>query len=442
MSARSAVAEAGVEPLGGNYFVAVYPPFSAWRQQNSDRIASTLHDLPADASVPWGLYVHIPFCEKRCNYCYYLSFAGTSRDELARYASRLVREASWYAELPRFANRPPRFVYFGGGTPSLLPVAELAALLTQIRSQLRWDQAEEITFECSPQSVNAEKLAILHAAGVNRISLGVQQLDDEVLRLSGRIHLVADVERAWNEIRAFDFAEVNFDLIAGLPGQTDASFVDGLKRAIALDPDCITIYQLEVPGNTPLFRSLGDEHALKALADWETKRQRVVTAFRILQEHGYESRNAYSAVRHSRHPRFVYTEDQYHGADLVGIGLSSFSYVAGTHYQNTTSVREYSALIDGGQLPAVRSYVLSSEERMIREFILQLKLGSVRREHFRHKFAADPVERFAFQLRQLEASGLIAIDETSIGLTAVGLVRVDRLLPAFYLEEHQACPSW
>jgi len=431
-----------MEPLAGNYFVAVYPPFSAWRQQNCDQIASMLRELSADASVPWGMYVHIPFCDKRCNYCYYLSFAGTSPGELAHYASRLVREVSWYAELPRFAKRPPRFVYFGGGTPSLLPATELAGLLAQLRSQLNWDQAEEITFECSPKSIDRDKLAILHAAGVNRISLGVQQLDDEVLRQSGRIHLVADVQRAWEQIRAFDFAEVNMDLIAGLPGQTDESFIAGLKRAIALGPDCITIYQLEVPGNTPLFRAIDDERVAQSLADWDTKRQRVATGFRILKQHGYTIRNAYSAVRSSRHSRFVYAEDQYHGADLVGIGLSSFSYVAGMHYQNTTSLREYSETVEKEQPPVARGYVLSKEERMIREFILQLKLGSVSREYFRHKFAADPAERFAFQLRQFQASGWMVIDDTSVRLTRAGLVRVDRLLPAFYLEEHQTCAYW
>jgi oxygen-independent coproporphyrinogen-3 oxidase len=386
--------------------------------------------------------VHIPFCERRCNYCYYLSFARTPRSELAQYASHLAREASLYAKLPRFAGRSPRFIYFGGGTPSLLPAKDLAVLLAELRDQLAWDEAEEITFESSPKSINREKMAILRAAGVNRISLGVQQLDDEVLRASGRIHLVSDVERAWNEIQTLDFAEVNIDLIAGLPGQTDKSFIDGVQRAIALGPDCVTIYQLEVPGNTPLFRTLGDRRVAESLADWETKRERVATAFDFLEQRGYRVRNAYSAVRPGRHHRFAYAEEQYRGADLVGIGLSSFSYVGGIHFQNTTSRSEYSEAIEAGSLPIVRRYRLNEEERMVREFILQLKLGGVSREYFCRKFEVDPVERFAFPLRQLEGRGWLDIDDTGIRLTRSGLVRVDRLLPAFYLEQHQTCAYW
>src|SRR5262249_33922482 len=112
MSASCAPAEAMVEPLAGNYFVAVYPPFSAWRRQSRDLLAS-LHECHVSTNTAWGLYVHIPFCERRCNYCYYLSFAGTPRSELANYVRRVVQEAALYAELRRFANRPPRFVYFG-----------------------------------------------------------------------------------------------------------------------------------------------------------------------------------------------------------------------------------------------------------------------------------------------------------------------------------------
>lgn len=442
MSSTIAQTPPNVEPLAGNYFVAVYPPFSAWRPQTHQAAAEFLQGLPPNANVPWGLYVHIPFCERRCDYCYYLSFAGTPRKEVARYTARLAAEASLYASLPRFAGRSPRFVYFGGGTPSLLPPSDLANLVSGLRSRLAWDQAEEITFECSPKSISQEKLEILQAAGVNRLSLGVQQLDDEVLRLSGRIHLVADVERAWKQIRACDFAEVNIDLIAGLPGQTDVSFMVGLERAVALEPDCVTIYQLEVPGNTPLFRALGDEQVAQTLADWETKRQRVIAAFAWLQQQGYCVRNAYCAARPHRHARFAYTEEQYRGADLVGIGLSSLSYVAGMHFQNTTSALDYAEAIEQGQLPIVRGYRLNAQEQMVREFVLQLKLGSVSREYFRAKFHLDPAERFAVPLQDLAASGWLVCDETCIRLTPGGLARVDRLLPAFYLTQHQTCSYW
>src|SRR5262245_56283033 len=235
-----------LEPTEGNYFVAAYPPFSTWTATAAGSIVESLQTIETDEATPWGLYIHVPFCEQRCEYCYYLSFARTSRPEIEQYVDCLALEAKLYADLPRFAGRPPQFVYFGGGTPSLLSSRMLATLLERLRSVFSWSDAEEITFECSPRSTTREKLSILRSAGVNRVSLGVQQLDDKVLRASGRIHLVADVERAWELIRSFDFAERNIDLIAGLGGQSDDSFLLSLLRSIALGPDCVTIYQLEV----------------------------------------------------------------------------------------------------------------------------------------------------------------------------------------------------
>jgi oxygen-independent coproporphyrinogen-3 oxidase len=277
---------------------------------------------------------------------------------------------------------------------------------------------------------------------VNRISLGIQQLDDTVLRLSGRIHLVADVLRAAAQIRAFDFAEFNVDLIAGLRGQSDASFLEGVRRVIDLAPDCVTIYQLEVPANTPLHQALADDQVAGELADWETKRRRVATAFEILERHGYQVRNAYSAATGSRHARFVYTEDQYHGADLLGLGLSSFSFVAGMHFQNTTRPNDYADALARNELPIHRGYRLTAEEQMVREFILQLKLGAVSRGYFLRKFDTDPVERFAFALSELAAGGYITWDKHRVCLTRQGLIRVDRLLPAFYLPPHRESSYW
>jgi oxygen-independent coproporphyrinogen-3 oxidase len=430
------------EPLAGNYFVSAYPPFSAWSSKESPSIVDSLRSLPPDRAVPWGVYIHLPFCDKRCDYCYYLSFGGTPRHVIESYVEQLGQEAKLYSELPRFKGRSPRFVYFGGGTPSLLAAQALQRLLADLDRRLDFQAAEEITFECSPKSLTVEKLTILHAAGVNRISLGVQQLDDTVLKLSGRIHLEAAVCRAAAQIRAFGFAEFNVDLIAGLRGQSDDSFIDGVKRVIELAPDCVTIYQLEVPENTPLFQSLADEQVTGGLADWETKRRRVAAALELLEHHGYTVRNAYSAALGIRHPRFVYTEEQYRGADLVGLGLSSFSFVAGMHFQNMTKLRDYADAIERGEFAIHRGHKLGFEEQMVREFVLQLKLGYVSRTYFRQKFDTDPVERFAFTLSEIAADGYVTWDEQCIRLTRGGLVRVDRLLPAFYLEQHRKSNYW
>jgi oxygen-independent coproporphyrinogen-3 oxidase len=278
---------------------------------------------------------------------------------------------------------------------------------------------------------------VLRDQGVTRVSLGVQALDDDVLRSSGRVHLTGDVERAYESIRGVDFEIVNVDLMVGLVGETDASFLAGVERVIAMAPESVTIYQLEIPLNTPLSRALRGGDDAPAIASWEAKHRRLSDAFDRLEAAGYRVRSGYTAVRDpDRHP-FVYQDAQYTGADLLGLGLSSFSYLGGVHFQNETSDAAYAAAVRAGAHPIARAYVLDDEERLIREFVLQLKLGSIDSGYFTDKFGVDVRARFRDELESLTKSGLMRSDSMGIELTRAGLVRVDRLLPRFYRPAHR-----
>ncbi len=426
------------EPVEGSYFVSAYPPFSYWRNDGGDQVHLLLnHTGAAESHLPFGLYAHIPYCIERCQYCYYLSYAGKSNLEIEPFLDGLVQELAMYRNTRAFAGRTLAFVYFGGGTPSLLPAESIRRLLARLQAVFPWTGAEEVTFECAPRSVTDGKLSELREAGVNRVSLGVQQLDDDVLRLNGRVHQVADVEHAYAAIQPAGFDEVNVDLIVGLVGETDGSFYGSLERVIGMGPDSVTIYQLEIPHNTPLYRSLRAGSLKADLPGWETKRARLASAFARLEEAGYTLRSAYAAARNTRHRRFVYQEDQYRGADLLGIGASSFSYMQGMHYQNHAPVDEYLASLREGKLPIARTYLLSFDERLVREFVLQLKLGRVDAGPFRHKFAVDISERFQEPLKQFARQGWLTCDAHSVALTREGLLRVDRMIPAFYLPKHR-----
>ncbi len=168
------------EPEVGNYFVSTYPPFSCWSKAAVDSYRRRLTQPPASADVPLGLYVHIPFCVERCQYCYYLSHDDQS-GEIDSYLAALAAEWARYASAPAVAGRPLGFVYFGGGTPSILSVARLRSLARALQRSSSWTDAREITFECAPKSVTADKARALRDLGVTRLSLGVQQLDDTVL---------------------------------------------------------------------------------------------------------------------------------------------------------------------------------------------------------------------------------------------------------------------
>jgi oxygen-independent coproporphyrinogen-3 oxidase len=425
------------EPLEGNYFVSTYPPFSTWSSEDVPEVDRVLATPPAAFGVPLGLYVHIPFCVKRCDYCYYLSYTDKSAEQIDVYADALLRELKAYRERPLLADREPAFVYFGGGTPSLLSGSSIARLLAGLQRVFPWTSAQEVTFECAPQTVTPAKMRTLNDAGVTRVSLGIQQFNDVVLKTNGRVHLVRDIEQAWPAIREVGFDVVNVDLMVGMLGETDETFFDSLERVIALAPDSVTIYLLEIPLNTPLYCALSAGALLEPPPGWEVKRARLKRAFARFEQCGYAVRSAYAAVRDPQRHRFVYQDEQYHGADLLGIGAASFSYLNGVHYQNAASFDGYMAAVREGDLPISRAHALSDEERLVREFVLQLKLGAVDAGKFQSRFGVDVLRRFEEPLRSFADEGWLAVEGGSINLTRDGLVRVDRMLPSFYLPEHQ-----
>ena len=171
------------EPVEGSYFVSAYPPFSCWTGQAADEALRRLSERsPKPAAESLGLYVHVPFCAQRCDYCYFRSYAGRPNSEKAIYVDALIEEAALCRSLPAFHGRTVSFVYFGGGTPSLLVEWQIRKLLVDLQTLFPWDRVEEVTFECAPKSVTPGKLRLLRDLGVTRLSLGVQQFDDAVLR--------------------------------------------------------------------------------------------------------------------------------------------------------------------------------------------------------------------------------------------------------------------
>jgi oxygen-independent coproporphyrinogen-3 oxidase len=434
-------------PEWGSYFVAAYPPFSQWSPEALDDCRRVLEqpvlgalDGPAGSEPSrLGLYVHVPFCVDRCRYCYYLSYdRGDACFDLECYVDALVAEAATYAARPAIGGRPLDFVYVGGGTPSLLSRPALERLFSGLQASLPWSAAREVTFECAPRSVTPAKMELLRAAGVTRLSLGVQQLDDEVLARNGRVHLVRHVEGAYDAIRRAGFDVVNLDLMVGLVGQTRDSLLSGVERVIEMAPESVTLYQLEIPRNTPLHRDLeSGRESGEALADWEEKHRRVALAFDVLAAAGYQPISAYAMVKDPARHAFLYQREQYHGADLLGIGASAFGYVQGVHHQNATSLRGYVERAAGGELPLYRAYRLAAEERLIRELVLQLKLGGLRRCDFTRRFGVDVLARFREQIEPLVEVGWLAVDDEEIRLTRLGIPRVDRLIPAFYREPHR-----
>ncbi len=348
-----------------------------------------------------------------------------------------MREVEAYAALPATGARPLRFVYFGGGTPSLLSVHQLNGLFNRLRRVMPWDGAEEITFECEPGTLTEPKVKAIRAMGITRLSLGVENFNDAILKENGRAHLSAEIYRVMPWIQAAGFDQLNIDLIAGMVGETWETWKESVQRAIDLGPDSVTIYQLELPYNTVFSQSLLKDAAALPVADWETKRAWHQHAFEQLAGAGYAMSSAYTMVRKDRPCRFVYRDSVWHGCDLLGVGLSSFSHVNGTHFQNVASWNGYLDEVEAGRLPLDRGCLPSVYERMTREMILQLKMGRLDAAYFRSKFGVDVLADFAPAWERLEREGMLEMRGAGAELTRTGLLRVDMLLPEFYDERYR-----
>ena len=416
----------------GNYFVSNYPPYSFWKPDYAPEAFAALGQPPAPAT-PLGVYLHIPFCRKRCHFCYFRVYTDKNGEEIQRYLDAALRELALHAERPFIGGRKPDFVYFGGGTPSYLSVRQLTFLSDGMRRLLPWDRAEEVTFECEPGTLSEPKLRFLREMGVTRLSLGVEHFDDEILKLNGRAHGAEEIDRAYDWARSTGFPQINIDLIAGMVGDTDEKWQGAVGKLLQLKPDSVTLYQMEIPYNTTLFK----EMKASSVADWPTKRRWTDSAFRQLEAAGYTVTSAYTAVREPQRARFVYRDRLWTGGDLIGLGVASFGHIGGTHYQNEHGWEPYLRRLNAGELPFTRALTPTAEERMIRELILQFKLGHVNAGYFRKKFGVEIHERFSKPLQTLREGDYLADDGDEVRLNRKGLLQVDRLVHEFFLPAHR-----
>ncbi|MDA1142945.1 MAG: coproporphyrinogen-III oxidase family protein [Planctomycetota bacterium] len=417
----------------GNYFISNYPPFSFWDQDHVDEARAALNRPNPD--TPLGLYLHIPFCRKRCKFCYFRVYTDKNANEVDVYLDALAREIELYSEQPVFEGRQFRFVYFGGGTPSYLSSKQLRSLIDRLRKSISWDEAEEVTFECEPGTLKEHKVKALRDIGVTRLSLGIENFNDKILEENGRAHLSPEVFKAYDWIKSAGFKSVNIDLISGMVGETWDNWKDCVRKVIDMDPDSVTIYQMELPYNTIFSRAILREGQGSPVATWKTKREWVDYAFKELEAVGYKVSSAYTMVKEGT--SFVYRDGLWHGADLAGTGVASFGHLGNVHYQNVDTFEEYVKLLQEDVIPINRALPVTSDQRLIRELILQTKVGHLNADYFRRKFDKDIFEIFGPVYAKYEQENLLKREGDNILLTREGLLRVDSLLPEFFQAEHR-----
>jgi putative oxygen-independent coproporphyrinogen III oxidase len=336
--------------------------------------------LPASATAglgrqPFGLYVHVPFCRTRCGYCDFNTYTatelgpGATRDSypgLAVAEVRLARRALGTASLPVTS------VFFGGGTPTLLPAAALAEILRAIDGEFGLASDAEVTVEANPETVDERALAALRASGMTRISLGMQSAVPHVLAVLDRVHEPGRPARCARWAREAGFAHVSLDLIYGTPGESDADWRVSLAAALAAGPDHVSAYALIVEEGTALAARVGRGEV--AAPDDDAMADRYLIADEVLGAHGlawYEISNwAAGDAARCRHNLLYWT-----GGDWWGIGPGAHSHVGGTRWWNVKHPAAYAARIAAGRSPALAREILTTPERRLERILLMTRLA-------------------------------------------------------------------
>lgn len=416
----------------GSYFISNYPPYSSWNKDSLSDVNSSLNS-PPNINTPLGLYLHIPFCRKRCKFCYFKVFTDVNASEVQNYVDALSNEISLVSKLPVVGNRTYRFVYFGGGTPSFLAPKQLTMLADRLRRDISWDGAEEVTFECEPGTLSQTKVKTLREKlGVTRLSLGVENFSDRILEENGRAHLSKQVFDAWDWIHDASFENVNIDLISGMVGETWDNWRENVRQALLLEPDSVTIYQMELPFNTVYSAGIIENTIENPVADWATKRAWVNYAFDELQKAGYSISSAYTMVKNPSKVNFSYRDNLWEGADLIATGIASFGHVSGIHYQNYADLRNYYAALENGRLPLARGLAPTRYQLLIRSMILMLKRGYLDSTFFEKKFGISVFRNWHHAWAQHIKAGDVEVDGDTLRLTRQGLLKVDEILPSFF----------
>ena len=375
---------------------------------------------------PAGIYIHIPFCRARCSYCDFAT--GAYESALAEAYVRAIA-----SEIAAFQSTEDALdadtIYFGGGTPSLLTPAQVETILEAVRKRFRVATDAEVTMEMNPGTLTLEGLRSISALGVNRASFGAQTFDDTELKRLGRTHTAADVRRTITDLRQAGFTNVSFDLIAGLPAQTLSAWSRNLDEALALSPEHLSFYILEVHEGTPLADQIRRGAQPRPDDDLAAEMYRLMLG--RAQAAGYEHYEISNLCRpgyYSRHNTKYWT-----GEAVFGFGCSAHSYDGHrTRWSNERDAARYTKLMKEGRTPVVETIELDERASRAEAIFLGLRLmRGVNLSEHHARFGADLRAEYASDLERLSDAGLIEFDNELMRLTTSGALLSNEVFSTF-----------
>jgi len=373
-----------------------------------------------------GLYVHVPFCFHKCHYCDFYSITRQSAERMGKYVDLVLSEARGWAEQP--PKIEPKTVFFGGGTPSLLPLDDMRRLIGGLREVFDCSAVNEWTIECNPATVSSQSLQMLRESGVDRLSFGAQSFNRAELEILERHHEPEDVKKSLALARAAGFERLNVDLIYAIPGQDLSSWSLSLEEAIALGTEHLSCYGLTYEHNTPMAvkKRLGAIHAV----DDEIELQMLHHTRRRLNEAGYwayEISNYAKRGEECRH-NLLY----WNGGNYLGLGPAAASHVEGHRWRNRPHLGEWESAIAENQLPAIDVEHLSRAQRASELIMLQLRLpAGVDLRAVERLSGVDPMRQYAATLERLAKLKLIILSDDHFHLTEIGINVADSISAQF-----------
>ncbi len=410
-------------------FIASYPPFETLDRDNSDA---------AWGKRRLGLYVHLPYCRKRCTFCFYKVYTNRNAKPMDRYLEAVYKEIDTYGKVKELQGRKVDTVYFGGGTPTLLNEEQLTELANRLKANFDIAKDAEWTSESEPGTLTEEKVATMRELGVTRLSMGVQTMDDELLHKNGRSHSSEWVYRAVGWARDNAFPVVNLDLMSGVIDETPETWDRSLQAFIDLKIEHISIYRMEIYKNTLLYAAGYTGPGVGGIPTDEEEEALWFQAVDKLEGAGYAQTTGHSFVRDGNmdFDHVQRTDIWGGGGELLGMGVSSYSYLNGTVFQNTSDWGTYVGKVHAGESPVGRSLKLNSRQQMAREVILGLKTLRFDRGLFKARHGFDVMDIYAQQVETLEKDGLIDVTDDALTITRKARAYVDMVCSVFYLGEH------
>lgn len=376
-----------------------------------------------------GIYVHIPFCLRKCSYCDFYSETVFNEETLNSYVEALLKEIEIFEE-----GKDLNFisVYIGGGTPSLLEGKHVEALLKKIRSRFVLKKDAEITLEANPATLDKGRISRFYEAGVNRFSIGAQSFRDEELKILGRVHTEKDILQTVEALDGLGIKNYNLDLIYGIPGQTAESFEYSLKKAVFCRPAHISAYLLQLDDSVPMAEAVR-KGVFTLLSDQE-EHDLYYMAIGYLEEQGYEQYELANFCLDGffcRHNLVYWRANEY-----IGLGAGGVSYIEGRRFMNFPSVKKYMQNLHKGLLPEREEleYMATREEKAVDAIILGLRLcQGVNLEEFKERFGIDIKEKYKNIIRKYEEEKLLAVKDGYMYLTKKGYFLSNEVLRGFII---------